>query len=233
MLRVKTTRLSVAVLAVATIIAVVGSVAIASNMGFKLNKPIVIAGAGQIGSNWTSIPYNNPYGNAGAFCNQTGLITALVGRAQLTVLNESTGAFTTVGCGTTQATALNLIPGKGLQIRQPTAAAAPTNIIIVGSHNPTLAITVPKSGAGQVGNVWFSVPYHTTAVTANDLCQSSGLFTTVIAPKATVTRLNPTTGAFTTVNCQSAQAVALQLVLGEHVQLRNPNFSNTFIPAHF
>jgi hypothetical protein len=232
MLRVKTTRLSVAVLAVATIIAVVGSVAIASNMGFKLNKPIVLAGAGQIGSNWTSIPYNNPYGNAGAFCNQTGLVTALVGRATLTVLNEATGAFTTVGCGTAQATALALTPGKGLQIRQPTATGAPTSIIIVGSHNPALSLTVPKAGTGAVGNFWFSVPYHTTAVSANDLCQSSGLFTTAII-KASLTKLNATTGAFTTVNCQSAQAVALQLVLGDHVQLRNPNGPNTFIAAHF
>lgn len=232
MLKMRSTRLTVAVMAAVVIIAVAGSVAIASNMGFKLNKAIILSGAGQIGSNWTSIPYNNPYGNVGAFCTQTGLTSSGLTRASATVLNETTGLPTTVSCGSTAAAALTLIPGKGLQIRQPNVAGAPTSIIIVGSHNPTLSITVPKSGTGQIGNYWFSVPYHTTAVSANDLCLSSGLTSSGLT-RASVTRLNAATGLPTTVSCGSTAAAALSLVLGEFVQLREPNGPKTFIPAHF
>lgn len=237
MLKVRTTRLSVAVLAVVAIIAVAGSVAIASNMGFKLNKAIVPAGVGQIGNNWTSIPFNNPYvsgspaiNNGGAFCGQTGLTSGLV-KATLTTLNENTGVFTSVACSTA-ANSFPLIEGKGLQIRQPATTGAPASIIIVGSHNPIKTILVPRAGLGQIGNYWFSVPYHTTASFAVDLCTSSGLNTTALA-KAGITRLNATSGAFSTVNCQTSGANTFPLVLGEHLQIRNPQGPNTFTPAHF
>lgn len=229
----KTSRLTVAVLVVAVAMLIAGGASVASNMGFKMNKPLVFSGAGQIGSNWTSVPYNNPYGNAGQLCSQTGLTSALLPRATITVLNETTGAFTQVSCGTPAANGLALIPGKGLAIRQSsTPAGAPSSIIIVGSHNPSLSLTIPDAGAGQIGSFWFAVPYHTTAVTAADLCSSIGL-TSATLPRATVSRLNPSTGAFTQVSCGTAAATGLSLVLGEHVALREPNGPKSFIPAHF
>lgn len=233
MLKMRSTSLTVAVMAAVAIIAVVGSVAIASNMGFKLNKAIVFfpTSTSQIGNNWTSIPYNNPYGNVGAFCTQTGLISTGLTRTSIVVLNENTGVPTTVSCGSTAATSLILIPGKGLQIRQPNLAGALSSIIIVGSHNPTLSITLPKA-IGAVGSYWFSVPYHTTAVSANDLCLSSGLTSTGLT-RAQLVRMNAVTGLPTTVSCGSTAAAALSLVLGEFVQLREPFGPKTFIPAHF
>jgi hypothetical protein len=232
MMNQKSSRLTVAVLVVAVALLVAGGAAVASNMGFKLNKPITLAGAGQVGSNWTSVPYNNPYGTVGQLCSQTGLTSTGTIRASGTVLNETTGAFTTVQCGTSAANALTLIPGKGLSLRQPNLTGAPTSIIIVGSHNPTLSLTIPDAGAGQVGSFWFAVPYHTTAVSANDLCLSIGLTSTGTI-RASVTRLNAATGAFTTVQCGTSAAQNLALVLGEHISLREPNGPKSFSPAHF
>jgi hypothetical protein len=199
-------------------------------MGFKLNKALVFAGTGQIGSNWTSIPYNNPYGNSGQLCSQTGLTSTGFPRATITVLNENTGLFGTVSCGTPGANAQTLVPGKGVQIRQ--SSNGPSSIIIVGSHNPSLSLTIPDAGTGQIGSYWFSVPYHTTAVTVADLCSSIGLTSTGF-PRATVTRLNATTGLFGTVSCGTPAAASQALVLGEHIQLREPNGPKAFIPAHF
>lgn len=232
MMNQKSSRLTVAVLVIAVAMLVAGGAAVASNMGFKMNKPLTLAGAGQIGNNWTSIPYNNPYGFVGQFCSQTGLTSSGLTRATGTVLNENTGVFTTVSCGTAPANALALIPGKGIQIRQPNLTGAPTSLIIVGSHNPSLAVTIADAGAGQIGNFWFSVPYHTTAVTANDLCISMGMTTTGLT-RGTVTRLNAVTGVFTTVSCGTSPASALALTLGEHYQLRDANGPITRIPAHF
>ena len=230
MMTLRLSRPLLAVLVASALILAMGGLAVASNMGFKLNKPIVFSGAGQIGRNWTSLPYNNPYGTAAGVCTQLGLTSSGIVRGTLTVLNETTGAFSQVSCGTAGATGLTLIPGKFASIVQPTGG--PASVIIVGSHNPTLSLTIPKAGAGQVGNFWYSLPYHTTAVSAADVCTQIGMTSSGIA-RGTVTRLNSATGAFTQVSCGTAGATGLNLVLGEGIQLREPNGPKSFIPAHY
>ena len=225
-------RILVAVCAL-LVLACAGLAIAASNMGFKVVKPIVIAGSGSIGDNWTALPFKNPYANVGVFCNKVGLITAVLGRASITVLNENTGGFQTVSCGTSQADALTLIAGKGIKIRQPPATGAPTNIIIAGSHDNNLQIVIPKAGSGQIGNFWFSVPYHTTYTTAADLCQNGNLSPGPVPAAASITRLNASTGALVTANCGSAQASALMLQFGEFVQIRDPGGPKTFTPSHY
>lgn len=226
----KKSHFGLAVVLVAAAMVVAGGVVTASNTGFKMNKPLALPGAGQIGSNWTSIPYFNPYGNLGAFCTQTGLITSGVARDTITDIDPVNGAVSTVTCGTAAATSRAIFPGRGVRIRRPTGQSG--SIIIVGSHNPSLSITVPDAGTGSIGSLWFSVPYHTTAVTAADLCLSSGLTSTGVS-RATIQRLNASTGAATTVTCGTAAAGTLNLVLGEAVQIREPNGPLSFIPAHF
>ncbi len=231
MMTLKVSRPLLAVVVASALILAMGGLAVASNMGFKLNKPIVFAGTGQVGSNWTSLPFNNPYGTGAGLCSQLGLLSSGTARGTLVVLNESTGAQTQCTCGTTQCTSLTLISGKGINIKEAVGTGAPTSVIIVGSHNPTLSITIPKAGTGQVGNLWYSVPYHTTAVTAADLCNQIGMASSGTA-RGLVTRLNPSTGAFTQGTCGASSALSLNLVLGEHVQLRNPT-AISFIPAHY
>ncbi len=228
----------IAPLLAAIVISAVGEIATAGNMAFHLIKPIVFGGAGAVGDNWTSIPYLNPYSGppcttpagtscAGAFCTQTGL-PAL--RATIADLNPINGATTTVTCGTATANTLVLTPGRGFKIRE-TKAGGVSSIAIFGSHDPSLSITIPKPGTGDIGNLWFSVPYHTTAVSAEDLCLQAGL----ASLQSTVSRVNAVNGATTTVTCGTATAGTLQLVLGEAVKLRDadPNGPRTFIPGHF
>lgn len=227
---------TLAVVLVAAVMLVAGGVVTASNTGFKLNKPLAVAGAGQTGNNWTSIPFFNPYGNVGAFCAQTGLFTSGINRDTILDIDPVTGVSTTVTCGTAGANTRPIFVGRGLRIRRPAPPGGPnvqTSIIIVGSHNPSQQITVPDAGTtGNVGILWFSVPYHTTAVTAADLCLSSGLTSTGIQ-RATIQRVNATNGVPTTVTCGTAAAGTLTLVLGEAVALRDPVGPITFTPAHF
>jgi len=247
MLKQTSTRLVVLVVAAAIVIVAAGGGAVASNMGFKINKALVLppavgATANQ-GRNWVSIPYNQPYttgciapataGCAKAFCDATNLTACGgVGATLLRNLNAVTGATTSSSCPSAALPNLGnnfpLIAGQFLDVR-PTASCVTTNIIIVGSHNPSLAITVPASGAGLVGRKWFAVPYHTTAVTTRDLCVQAGL--SLAIPAANITRLNPTTGNNTNTPCSANPGA--NLVLGEGVQITQPTTAVTFTPAHF
>lgn len=228
-------RMSLAVVLVAATLLVAGGVAVASNTGFKINKPLtVVVGSTQVGNNWTSIPYFNPYGNGGALCTQLGLASTGGTRAILLKIDPLSGTSISANCGTAGATSFTWNQGQGVRIRNQ-GTGAPTSAIIVGSHNPAASLTVPAAVAGSaiIGNFWFAVPYHTTAITAADLCASVGL-ASAGAARGSVGRLNAATGAFTTANCGTAGATSLTLVLGEAVRLRSiVGVPVTFVPSHF
>jgi len=235
MLRNKS-RLTLAVVLVAATMLVAGGVAVASNTGFKINMPLSIAGAGQVGNNWVSIPYFHPYTNGNVLCTQLGLKSNLVtgGPATLVKIDPVLGTTITANCGA--ASGFTWAPGQGIRIRNTTGTpVAPTSAIIVGSHNPALSLTIPDAGTGNIGSFWLAVPYHTTAVTVADLCNSVGLTSTgaITAPKASVGLLNPVLGAFSTINCGSTTATTTTLTLGQAVRLREPNGPLSFVPAHF
>jgi hypothetical protein len=241
MLKHRASRLTVAVLAAVAIIVIAGSVATASNMGFKLNKALsrpVTGGGAESGNNWISVPFKNPYSGApctiasacyGALCTQTGLPALTTG---LQDLDPSTGNTTPLTCGTATANSTAMTPGRGFRVR---GNALPASIIIVGSHDPAQAITLLATSATKPdqGNLWFAVPYHTTAVTAADLCTQGGL----TALRATVRTVNAAAGTGTTVTCGTATAGTLVLRLGEAARLRDSSIVapavKTFIPAHF
>jgi len=234
MMKLRSSRLTVAVLAAAAVILIAGGVATASNMGFKLNKMLKVGGvvgSPQIGKNWTSLPFNNPYPTIAALCSQTGLPIGSLTGAKMTLLSVN-GLFPVAICGEATAGTIAIPAGKGVQIEEPTSASALSSIIIVGSHNPTMSITILKASSGQQGKYWFSVPYHTTATTVRDLCIQAGLSTVGITA-ASITRLNATTGLFSAPVCGTGTASTTPLVLGEFVEIRAPGGPNTFIPAHF
>jgi len=223
--------LTMAVVLVAATMLIAGGVAVASNTGFKINKPLSVAGAGQIGNNWTSIPYFHPYTNGAALCTQLGLISTGITRAALLKVDPGTGAVTNATCGQASANSFTWVAGQGVRIRN-AGTGAPASTIMVGSHNPAASLTIPDSGAGNIGSFWFAVPYHTTAITGADLCTSVGLTSTGVA-RGSIGRLNSATGAFTSASCGQAAAAALTLVLGESVRLREPNGPINFVPSHF
>jgi len=237
MMRIKSIRPTVAVVIAAVIIVAAGGAAVASNMGFKMNKPLVLVATGQTGNNWTSIPFHNPYGTFNQFCTQTGLKTTLTA-TQLTVRNyrADTDGFKSCNCGFSCNTDpyfnAALVPGKMIQIKAVTGT--PTSIIIVGSHNSGQTLTVTEGVS-----FWYSVPYHTTAVDTDQLCAQIGLTSSGI-PKASITRLNPgPPAAFQTTTCGNP-ATKFNLVLGEGLQLTEANPASppgirviNFTPAHY
>ncbi len=252
MLKHRASRLTVAVLAAAAVIVVAGSVATASNMGFKLNKALArpVVGAGvESGNNWTSIPYRNPYSGGtcnytvapalpagtpcvSAFCSQTGLPPLATTVFQI---EPVTGGPINAACGSATGNNTALVPGRGVQIRGTTL---PASIIIVGSHDPAQVITIPAISkvtplVANQGNLWFAVPYHTTAVSAADLCTQSGMGNLT----GTVRTVNAGAATGTTVSCGTPTAATLILRLGEAARLRDSSIAagavKTFIPAHF
>jgi hypothetical protein len=152
-------------------------------------------------------------------------------RAAIVKIDPATGLTTTGTCGQASANSFTWAVGQGVRIRN-AGTGAPASAIMVGSHNPGASLTIPDSGAGNIGSFWFAVPYHTTAITAADLCTSAGLTSTGVA-RGSVGRLNAATGTFTTASCGQAAASSLVLVLGEAVRLREPNGPISFVPSHF
>lgn len=253
MMKHKASRLTVAVLAAAAVIVVAGSVATASNMGMKLNKALVTPLAGtRSGDNWVSIPYNNPYYSAANcttaagvsclndFCVKTGLP---LGTTFIDVPDQCSGLPSHIACGTTAAKSTALLQAAATApcIAQPVGVkvrgtAVPASIIIVGSHSSQqlhIEPTDPAALSPEKGAYWFPVPYHTTAVTANDLCTQAGLalgFGTVDTVSASA--LVPTH-----VTCGSNAAKTTNLRLGEAARLRDSHVpfpgGLNFTPAHF
>jgi len=262
MLKWKSSYVAGAAVILVAVILIAGGTASASNTGFKLNKGITLNVAppedGK-GDNWLSLPYFNPYVNIGPFCTQVGLAStggAAVAKATVTFIEPLTGLPSTQQCGSSSAAITPLVSPKSYLIRQPAAALGPPSLIIVGSHNPSLQISlfnalpyapqVPGPAIIQPspkGDNWVSIPYHTTAVSYNDLCLSSGLSSTggVSVLKARISQIDPGTGIPNSQLCGSAAAIAAPLTLGAGVQIREPNTllnqattpHKDFIPAHF
>jgi len=231
--------LTLAVVLVAATILIAGGVAIASNTGFKINKPLFVvpAGAGsEAGNNWISIPYFHPYTNGNILCTQLGLVSTGLTRAGLLRLNPDGGSLTRA-CGSAAdffSAPPASLPYQSVRIRN-AGTGSPTSAIIVGSHNPVISVTVPDVvAATEIGNLWFAVPYHTTAVTAQDLCNQIGFVQTGLnRGQIGVHSGAPPTGSFTPISCGSAQAGTTNLILGDAVRLRDPNGPFNFVPAHF
>ena len=209
-----------AALLVVAVILVAGGAAIASNAGFKFNMPIVqSSGVGGLqGHNWVGLPYFNPYADRDALCASCGLADFT---ASITTIS-TTGAVSQQQCSAAPAA---LIPGEGIRIIQP--AGGPENCIIVGSHNPSLAIGVPGPGAtAGAGKFWFAVPYHATATTRNDLCTQMGLSTAT----SFLLSIDPVTGGINQQQCGFAPG---PIILGQALQVSAANGPLDFTPAHF
>lgn len=147
------------------LVAGVGAVALASNMGFKINIPLTAGWA-----NYVAIPYFNSYPNASA------MFTDITGATAVKRWNNTTGTIEqwSGSRGTNFATTA----GEAYIVN----VAATTTWVVVGSHNDTASVTLTAGFANYIG-----VPYHTTRTTASEL------FTELPAATA-VKRWNNTTG---------------------------------------
>jgi hypothetical protein len=135
----------------AVVLLLVGSAAIASNMGFKINIPLT-SGV----NSYVSIPYYNSYTTAATLRND---INAGIGGTATVYGYNGTLWQRYAGGGLGQVN-FNVTAGQGYGV----LPAVTGNWILVGTHNPTLALAF-TSGV----NNYVSVPYHTTATTAATL----------------------------------------------------------------
>jgi hypothetical protein len=181
---------------------VVGVATIGSNMGFKISIPLAAGGA----SNWVSIPYYNSYTDA------TSIYNDVPGATQVSRWDNPTGSIQTwTGRGTNFA----VTPGEAYVIK----VSAPTNWIVVGSHNPSLSLSLAAGGASN----WVSVPYHATATDA------STLFTQLGANVTQVSRWDNPTGSIQT---WTGRGTNFALTPGEAVVIKVGSVT-PWTPAHY
>lgn len=217
-------------LAVAGASVLVSDLAQASNMGFKLNKVIEPVGSpAPKGENWVALPFRNPYQTAQDLCVTLGL-SSVVPKGRVRLIDALSGASSVHNCGDLGAFAIpKPYTNASMIITNSTAAGG----IIVGSHagSPPNALTLyPIASPPPKGQNYFSVPYHTTSVTAENLCVDLGLPT-----GGRIQRRNAATGATSIHNCGALGP--FNLILGEAALVTFPGASPLVVaagrPAHF
>lgn len=208
------------------------------------------------GRNLVSFPSQNPYVGppcttpagvpcTGAFCAAAALPSGFPATT-ITTLNQNangtandTAGFATASCGST-ANAQPIIPGRAYQFNIPIAwspAGVARGAIIVGSHNPNQNVEIRTfTGTPQPsstnGDTFVSIPYHTTATTAGNLCTQFGLQTAFPADTITVNNAGSATTQFSTGTCGTT-ANTLNLRLGEGVRIHHRGAVIVIPPAHF
>jgi hypothetical protein len=141
----------------------------ASNMGFKLNYPLVAAGGGSLsGTNTIALPYNRQVGidtasQLLADINLSGVST--IGLQRFDPLTDSNAPYPGVSDFALEA-------GTGYLVRTTTSG----DYIIVGSHDPGLTIQWKAGaiGVSNSGSQRYAHPYHGVAATASELITETG-----------------------------------------------------------
>jgi len=216
------------------VLAASGTLVMASNMGFKINKQLYnsyVLAQSPKRLNWISLPYTSPYNNMKALCNAMGTSSFTVTVYQL---NPVTGIGSQMPCGLSLPNPLD--PTRGVRVTA-TGPVDPTNVVMVGSSNETQALPTILGGfilsqAPKKEN-WISVPYHTTWVVAEDVCVSLGLG----MGQGSVIRINGDPAAINIVThpCGLVFASNFSLVIGESVLIRKNLAGDIagFLPPHF
>jgi hypothetical protein len=200
---------NVLLLLAAVAVLAIGSAAIASNMGFKISISLTS------GTNsFVSIPYYNSYTDAASLRND--IDTSISGTATVSTYNGTVWQrYNGGGLGQVNFT---ITPGQGYQV----APAASGNWIVVGSHNPSLALSFTSGTTNFV-----SVPYHTTATTAQLLRNE---IDAAIGGTVTVSNYNGT--LWQRYNGGGLGQVNFNITAGSAVQVA-PAGSGSWTPAHY
>ncbi|MGH9868227.1 MAG: hypothetical protein ACREAA_08705 [Candidatus Polarisedimenticolia bacterium] len=213
------------------LVAVVGDLAVASNMGFKMNKQLVR------GTNYVALPFRGPLQHSRALCEAFGVLSG-----SLNAISVGVTQFNGVGplahtCNLATDGPALLLKGNGVRIidaRAQFPAPGPTSTgILVGAHIPSQAFTVLDDGPGNVGLHIYGYPYHTTNAFARDICLNGAFTATVVADSPALTFYGATGGVSGTHTCNLlTNGPALRL--GEAVKILNEtNGPKTFVPSHF
>jgi len=173
----------------ALIVAVVAAGGIfASNMGFKLNYQLLAPGAGSnSGTSTIALPYNAQSGIVNASDLQNDIGFAAVANVQL--FDEATDGLTSFTGRKGGGPDFPLVAGDANFIKMISAV----DYIVVGSHDPSLSVSLEAAGAGSnSGTNFFSYPYHSTSGLASELQNDIGF-----AAVANVQNFDPATDSLT------------------------------------
>jgi riboflavin biosynthesis pyrimidine reductase len=200
---------NVLLLLAAVAVLAIGSAAIASNMGFKISIPLT-SGV----TSFVSIPYYNSYTDAASLRNDIN--AAISGTATVLAYNGTLWQkYAGGGIGQVNFT---ITPGQGYQV----APAASGNWIVVGSHNPGLALSFTSGTTNFV-----SIPYHTTETTAqllrNEIDAAIGSTVTVLSYNGTLWQKYAGGGI---------GQVNFNITAGSAVQVASAG-SGSWTPAHY
>jgi hypothetical protein len=183
-------------------------------MGFKISIPLT---AGQ--AKFVSLPFYNSYTDAASLRNDViaagGTSVSVYDWTGTAWQRYAGGGFGQVDFNITTGTT-----GKGYEV---VSAAAVSNWIVVGSHNPSLGVALT---AGQAKFV--SVPYHTTETTAamlrNEIIAAGGTSVTVYDWTGTAWQ-RYAGGGFGQVNFNLTAGKATEVVSAAAVA--------SWVPAHY
>jgi hypothetical protein len=169
-----------ALLVVAMVAIIVTGGLVASNMGFKLNYPLLDSTdpLSQSGTQSIGLPYNRQVGidNASDLFRDIGLTIATCGATACPCLDNIQRFDTASDSNAPYACGLpdfGLNPGEGLLVK--TKSGVSGDYIVVGSHNPALSINLPAPGGGsQSGTSRYTHPYHAVSANASELLTELG-----------------------------------------------------------
>ena len=222
------------VVALVAIIATGGLVA--SNMGFKLNYPLIDTDTPGTNSGTQSIglPYNRQVGidDASDLFRDIG---TTISTCNLNACNcmgniqrdeTATDSNAPYACGLPD---FALTPGEGLLVK--TTAGNGGDYIVVGSHNPALTINLVAPGPGSnSGTSRYTHPYHAVSASAGQLATELGGCNFV----ATIQRYETATDSNTPYACglPDYPLVAGQSYLVQTKAATAPG-GISFVPAHY
>ena len=248
-----TKRTSIVLLVACTAVMLTGGSLMASNMGFKLNLPLFAiteevpeGGNSSDGTNTIALPYNK----------QTGIVDAATLGADIggfdpnpnpaqPVINiqrlNRDGNVLDFYDGGTRGGSVNfpLIDGNGYRVRVNTHV----DYIVVGSHDPSLPVTlykigsgVPEGGNSTDGTNKYGYPYHSTAGDAAGLGAEIGGFDpnpNPAQPVINIQRLNRDGNILDFYDGGTrGGSVNFTLIPGDAYRVR-VNTDVTFVPSHF
>ena len=192
-----------------SLLLVASGLVVASNMAFNYEADFSVINKDY----WVSLPYLNGYAQAQDVCGDLGPEISVVSR-----FDTPTGLRLDWTCP--YGNNFALVPGEGLFLRVSAPSAPP----IVGSHDPHLAI--PLGGFNYVSRDWFlSVPYHTKAAIAHDICKEIGRLAVLVS------RFDTELGLRQDWACPRGNNFAIRA--GEAIAVRVDEVTPAFVPSHY
>ncbi len=159
-------KLLCAVVAVGLVL--LGGTMFASNMGFKIVKPVNLESGSNI--NIIGLPYNFPDVDGDGDVDADDVAQDMggigVGVSEVAKWDAVNQAWISWLGG--RSTNFALTPGEGLLVKVP----ADLNYVIVGSHDPSVTVTVDLQAGSNISMI--AVPYHSMSTTADDVANEFG-----------------------------------------------------------